>query len=211
MISDFPSEYKAVFENSFYSLEGGSYIKRFPKDTPNITRIMTNFEKYAEEMFSQMGYFSKARWEEALLDFVNKLDGTDIDWWLTGSCATCLRGIAIEPHDIDIMLHSEDIYKINEIFADYIVEPIMISKGFVVANFGVMFINARVDLAFDPESFVDNPDPVDFGPYAMQNLEEIIWNGHKIKIPLLELQLNVNKRRGRYDRVKAIEDFLLQS
>lgn len=209
VVSEFSPEYKKVLENACYSLVDGSYVKRFPKDTPNISRIRNNWENCAEEMFSQMGYFKTARWEEALLGFIDRIKGTDIQWWLTGSCATCVRGIDIQPHDVDIILDSEDIDRINQLFADCIVEPVISSKGWVAANFGVLFMGARIDLAFDPEDFVDNPDPVDFGPYAMRNLEIIDWRGQTIKVPPLELQLQVNRRRGRNDRAAAIEAYLL--
>ena len=208
VISDVSSEYRSAFESSFYSLENGSYVKGFPKDTKNMDRIKSNFEKYADDMFGQMVNLKKVMWEDALLGFISKVEGTDIDWWLTGSCATCLRGVAIQPHDVDIMLNSRDMDKINDIFADHIVEPIRSSNGWVVKNFGVMFMEARIDLAFDPEGFVDDPEPVDFGPYAMEHLEPITWRDHVIKAPPLELQLQVNRRRGRKDRVQAIESFL---
>ncbi len=109
------------------------------------------------------------------------------------------------------MLHSEDIDRVNELFADCIVEPIRSSKGWVVTNFGVLFMGARIDLAFDPEDFVDIPEPADFGPYAMKNLEVISYKGQRVKIPPLELQMQVNRRRGRDDRVVAIEKHLLNS
>jgi hypothetical protein len=209
VVSEFSPEYKEVFENACYSLEDGSYTKRFANDTPNISRIRENWENYAEEMFAQMGYFKTPRWEEALLGFMERIRDTDIHWWLTGSCAACVRGVNIRPHDVDIMLRSEDIYKVNQLFADYIVEPIKSSKGWVAANFGVLFMDARIDLAFDPEDFVDNPEPVDFGPYAMRNLEDVDWNGHTVRVPPLELQMQVNKRRGRDDRAAAIEEYML--
>jgi hypothetical protein len=97
----------------------------------------------------------------------------------------------------------------NQLFEDCIVEPIRSSKGWVVANFGVLFMGARIDLAFDPEDFVDSPDPADFGPYAMRNLEAVNWKGYTVRVPPLELQMQVNKRRGRYDRAAAIEQYLL--
>ena len=208
VISEFSPEYREVFENAYYSLEDGCYVKRFPRDTPNISRIRDNWGNYAEEMFAQMGYFQTARWEEALLGFMDRVKGTDIGWWLTGSCATCLRGVDLQPHDVDIMLHSEDIDRVGQLFADCIVEPIRSSKGWVVANFGVLFMGARVDLAFDPEDFVDNPHPADFGPYAMRNLEEVDWRGQTVRVPPLELQRQVKKRRGREDRAAAIEELL---
>lgn len=209
VISEFSQEYEEIFKNAYYSPEDGSYVKRFPKDTPNISRIRDNWVNCAAEMFAQMGYFRTVRWEEALLGFIDRVRGHDIRWWLTGSCATCVRGVAIQPHDVDIMLHSEDIEKVSQLFADCIIEPIRSSKGWVVANFGVLFMGARVDLAFDPEDFVDNPEPTDFGPYAMKNLEEVDWRGQTVRIPPLELQMAVNKRRGRDDRVAAIEEYLL--
>ena len=207
-VSEFSPEYKWVFENACYSLEDGSYTKRFSKDTPNISVIRKNWENYAEEMFAQMGYFRTPRWEEALLGFIDRINGHDICWWLTGSCAACVRGVDINPHDVDIILRSEDISTMNQLFADCIVEPIINMKNWVAANFGVMFMDARIDLAFDPEDFVDNPDPVDFGPYAMRNLEDVNWKGHTVRVPPLELQMQVNKRRGRDDRVAAIEKYL---
>ncbi len=73
IISEFSPEYKDVFENAYYSLENGSYVKRFPKATPNISSIRDNWENYAEEMFSQMGYFRMVRWEEALHGFIERI------------------------------------------------------------------------------------------------------------------------------------------
>ncbi|RSK29226.1 hypothetical protein EJF36_02375 [Bacillus sp. HMF5848] len=159
-------------------------------------------------MFNQMGYFSEVKWKEALLGFIKKVEGHDISWWLTGSCALAVRGVATTPHDVDIMLDSKDINKINDIFGEYVVEPIEATEGWVVKYFGVLFLNARIDVAFDPETYIDQPYLTDFGPHAQKNLEEVDFEGYSIKVPPLQLQLDVNKRRGRVDRAKAIEDYL---
>lgn len=186
-------------------------MKKYPKNIDNIDKIKMNFKNYAEEMFLQMGHLKEVKWEKALLSFINKVKDYDIEWWLTGSCALAVRGISTMPHDVDIMLNSKDIDKIKNIFSDFIVEPIISSKGWVVDYFGVLFLNTRIDLAFDPQEFVDNPEPSDFGIYAMNNTEMVQWKGNIIKVPPLELQLQVNKRRKRYDRVKTIEDYLKNS
>jgi hypothetical protein len=208
VISEYPDEYKSIIESQYYSFEHGSFVKRYPSNIDNIENVKVNFKKYAEEMFLQMGYLKEVQWEKALLAFIKKANDNDIEWWLTGSCALCVRGIPVIPHDVDIMLNSKDIDKINSIFSDYIVEPITSSKGWVVDYFGVLFLNARIDLAFDPQEFVDKPEPSDFGLYAKNNLEKVIWNGNVIKVPPLDLQLQVNRRRERYDRVKIIENYL---
>lgn len=210
VISNYPDRYKSILQSQYYSLIDGNYVKKYPKNIDNIEKIKVNFKNCAEEMFMQMGYFKEVQWEKSLLSFIDKIKDYDIDWWLTGSCALCLRGIAVKPHDVDIMLNSKDIDKIKSIFVDEIVEPITSYKGWVVDYFGVLFLNARIDLAFDPQEFVDSPEPSDFGPYAFKNLDTVTWNGTDIKVPPLELQLEANKRRKRYDRVTAIENYLLK-
>jgi len=208
-VSEFEPEYERVFEMCFYKKEGNSYVKSFSKSIKNIDKIMDYYFKNAEKMFNQLGYFSQIPWEKALLEFVKRLDGKNMDWWLTGSCATCIRGIDFNPHDVDIMINSKDIPQIEDLFSDRIIEPIIDSAGWVTKDFGVLFLHARIDIASDPVESLDNPQPVDCGPFANNNLEEVVWNGFKIKVPPLNLQLYTNKIRKRYERAKKIEEFLL--
>jgi hypothetical protein len=204
-ISDFDAKYEDVLKMCFYQPEGKSYFKSFPRSTKHIEKIKENYSMYAEEMFSQLGYFKPILWEKALLEFVKRLEGTNIDWWLTGSCAACIRGIPLNPHDVDIMISSEDVEKLSEIFVDCIIEPIMDTEGWVTKDFGVIFLHARIDIASDPQGCLDEPEPADCGPYAKANLEKVMWKGYEIKVPPLHLQLNVNKRRGRFDRAELIQ------
>jgi hypothetical protein len=208
-VANFPQEYENVLKGSYFTFDEKGCYKKFDKLIDNIEQVKVNFASNAEEMFAQQGYFKPVLWEDALLSFIEKVKNKNIDWWLTGSCATCVRGINIEPHDVDIMLNSKDIEKINDIFRDYIVEPIIGSKGWVVDYFGVLFMSARIDIAFDPAEWVDSQGKADFGPYASNHLEEIVWKGNIIKVPPIELQLDANKNRQRFDRVRVIEDFLM--
>jgi hypothetical protein len=208
VVSEYPKEYKPILESQYYTPVNGAYVKKFPNNLDNLKKAEANFVKYADDMFAQMGYFKEIHWESALLSFIEKARYHEIDWWLTGSCALCVRGINVMPHDIDIILDSHDIQKINEMFSDYIVEPINSTKGWVTDYFGVLFMDARIDLAFDPQEFADHPEPCDFGLYAKSNLQNVLWKGNTIKVPPLELQLQVNHRRGRHDRVRAIKEFI---
>ncbi|WP_207655721.1 nucleotidyltransferase domain-containing protein [Vallitalea okinawensis] len=207
-ISDFDVKYEKILEMCFYEKDEDSYKKLFLKDTPNMNRIKDNYKSNAEKMFSQVGYFTPIPWEKALLEFAKKVDEKGIDWWLTGSCAACIRGIPLNPHDVDIMIDSKDANKIGELFVNYIVEPIIDTNGWLTKDFGVLFLHARIDIASDPQACLDDPEPVDCGPYAKEHLEVITWNGYEIKVPPLSLQLYVNKLRGRNDRVKLIENYM---
>ncbi|MBN2830288.1 MAG: hypothetical protein JXR56_08205 [Candidatus Cloacimonetes bacterium] len=162
-------------------------------------------------MFSQLGYFIPVPWEAALEEFCHEIKGSGIRWWLTGSCAACIRGIALNPHDVDIMIDARDKELIEELFADSIIEPILDTNGWVTKDFGVIFKHARIDIASDPSPVLDDPKPVDCGPYALAHLETIEWRGHTIKVPPLHLQEYVNEKRGRTDRAKLIREFRQQN
>ncbi|MCX7746606.1 MAG: hypothetical protein N2645_06930 [Clostridia bacterium] len=207
-VSDFDIKYENVLKMCFYQTDGKSYFKSFPRSTKNIEIIKENYLMNAEEMFSQLGYFRPIPWEKALLEFIKRLEGIKIDWWLTGSCAACIRGIPLNPHDVDIMISSKHVNELSEIFADCIVEPIVDTNGWLTKDFGVIFLHARIDIASDPQSCLDEPEPVDCGPYAKANLEKVMWQGYEIKVPPLNLQLNVNKKRERLDRVALIQSYI---
>lgn len=192
----------------FYGYDGRGYVKVYSGDDKYLDEMKKRYSENAKLMFDQLGYFAPVPWEKALTEFCRRTQGTGIDWWLTGSCAVCIRGIKMNPHDVDIMIDSRGIEEITEVFSDYLIEPIVDANGWLTKDFGVIFLHARIGIASDTQDILDIPEPVDCGPYARPNLETIKWNGYEIKVPPLELQLNVNKRRERMDRVKLIEEFM---
>lgn len=207
-ISEFDPKYEKILKMCFYENDGRGYIKIYPKNAKYLDSIMARYSDNAKLMFDQLGYFAPVPWEKALAEFCQRTQDTNIDWWLTGSCAACIRGIKMNPHDVDIMTDSGCIDEITEVFSEFLIEPIVDTNGWLTRDFGVIFLHARIDIASDPQDILDIPEPIDCGPYARQNLEIIKWNGYEIKVPPLELQLNVNRRRERLDRVKLIEDFM---
>jgi hypothetical protein len=206
-ITDFDPKYIPVFEMCFYHHDENGYYKLFSLSTRNLDEIKANYQRDAATMFNQLGYFEPIPWEEALEEFCSRVHASGIRWWLTGSCAACLRGIALNPHDVDIMIDSRDKERIAELFHDCLIEPIVDTNGWVTKDFGVLFKHARIDIASDPSPVLDNPQPVDCGPYALANLETINWRGYEIKIPPLHLQEYVNELRNRSERVKLIREF----
>jgi hypothetical protein len=204
-VSGYGSEYEAVLKGLFYTKEGESYTKSFPAQTRHLERIKANFAALAPEMFAQVGLLKPTPWEDALLAMAGRLNEAGIWWWLTGSCAGCLRGARLSPHDVDVMLDASDVERVADLLADIIIEPIIDTSGWVTSHFGVAFPGARVDLAFDPQEALDRPEPGDSGPYARARLEVVEWRGLSIRVPPLELQIANNRRRGRLDRVAELE------
>jgi hypothetical protein len=210
-LDDVEEKYSRVLNDCYYQREGKYYFKKFPKESKDLSIIQRNFSLYANHMFEQAACFVPVRWEQALTEFIKRLNSTNIAWWLVGSCAACIRGIPINPHDVDIMVDSKDVAKIHHRFLDCVVEPIIDTRGWVTKDFGVIFLNARIDIASDPQPAADIPTPSDFGPYAKQHLETVTWNGFKIRVPPLYLYLNTNQQRGRFDRVNLIEEYLAKN
>ena len=208
-VDDLESYYEPVLLGTcFYQRDGTSCIKKFPKHIKDLATIERNYARDAEAMFRQLGEVAPTPWEKALDEFLIRVAGTDINWWLAGSCAACVRGIPFNPHDVDIMIDAKDVDTINSLFIDYIVEPIIDTNGWLTKDFGVVFLHARIDIASDPQARLDHPEPVDCGPYAKEHLEDVFWYEHRVKVPPVRLLLNANRRRGREERVRLLEEYI---
>ena len=205
-ITEFDPKYLPVFRACYYQEYESGFYKAYPASYPGMEHIRENFVHNGQTMFDQLGYFAPNPWEKGFIAFIERVAGHPINWWLTGSCAVCLRGIPLQPHDVDIMVDCADIPIMREIFQDDTLEPILNTNGWVTKDFGVLFLDCRIDVASDPADYVDNPEPVDFGHYAKAHLETVMWQGHAVRIPPLELSIAVNKKRERWDRVKLMED-----
>jgi len=190
----------------YYVDDGRGYIKQYPKTAKYIEQMTRRYAACAQTMLDQLGCFAQAPWESGLEQFCRIVENTGVEWWLTGSCAACVRGVPLCPHDVDIMFDSRDAAALTELLRDYLIEPITDTNGWVTKEFGVAFLDVRVDFASDPAPILDEPEPVDCGPYALAHLETVEWRGFQLRVPPLELQRNVNRRRGRLDRVALIED-----
>lgn len=207
-ISDWPPAYLEVLESLFYTREGDCFYKEFAGDTPYIMETSVNFVRDADAMFAGLAGLKPVCWSNAIHDVEGRLGGAGIEWWLTGSCAAAIRGAAIKPHDVDIMLEAPDRERVAGLFADCILEPIRDTTGWVTSHFGVAYLGARVDLAFSPQPMLDRAGPSDSGPWARDHLEQAEWEGLTIRVPPLVVQAETNRRRGRIDRWQAIRDVL---
>ncbi|SFI23524.1 hypothetical protein SAMN05192551_10964 [Tindallia magadiensis] len=207
-VYDFDPKYEEIFQMCFYEKDDRGYTKKYPKHAKYLDRMKERYQENAPLMFDQLGYFAEVPWQLGLKKFCEMLQNSTVNWWLTGSCAACIRGVELNPHDIDIMIDSESVDEITEIFKDYLIEPIISTEGWLTKDFGVIFMDVRIDIASDPAPILDEPEPVDCGPYALKNLEIVDWNGFQIKVPPLKLQFNVNQKRGRFERAKKIKAFM---
>ncbi|HNY13709.1 MAG TPA: hypothetical protein PKK26_19150 [Candidatus Wallbacteria bacterium] len=192
----------------YYSKIGDHYEKSYPIQKlmfeHDFTEIEKRYNAYIQSEIEPLK--SNEKLENALLWIIREHEKNEVKWWLTGSAALYVRGIKIEPHDIDIMTYKTEIPKIQKIAEPYIVEPFHHVEKWVVKGFGVAYKEYRIDYAFEPEEWVDNNGYVDFGPNAEKALEEIEWQGHIIKVPKIEFHIRSNEIRNRFEIVKRIKE-----
>ena len=205
---DVDPRYDDVLRQCFWQQDDSGWWRTYPRSARHLDQARARFADHAEEMFDQLGYFAPVPWPEALEAFAAKADEAGLFWWLVGSCAACVRGVPLDPHDVDVMIDGADADRFADVFADWLVEPIVDTGGWLTRDFGVLFHHARIDIASDPAASLDDPTPADCGPFARDHLETVEYRGHQIKVPPLALQLDVNRRRGRHERAALIEEAL---
>jgi len=71
----------------------------------------------------------KPRWRSALKRIVAALDAAGIDYRVVGGTSLALRGLPVPVNDVDIEMAVEDVYRCQELFAAYIVEPVAFREG----------------------------------------------------------------------------------
>lgn len=154
-VEDVPPSLVPVLEGAWFQRDGGGsrFIKSYPLPVEDQVTIAANFPRLGPAMFTG----EDADWEAALETFANRCADTGIEWYATGSVCDALRGIAITPHDLDLVVNTRDFWRARDIFLPEIVEPFVDNGGsWVVQYFGrICLSNTQVDLVADPSRNAD--------------------------------------------------------
>jgi len=187
-------EFIENIEHAWFKLDNDKYIKEYPNNFDDKEIIKNNFQRLGEEMFKAEG-----NWKESLKLFAKKCSENNIEWYITGSVSEAAMGVEIIPHDIDIITHERDFYKVKELFLNYMVEPFVDNKGtWLVQYFGRLCINGIMfDIAADKKMNHEN-----------YNYKKIIWEGYSLNIEQIEIRYEIEKQRNRIDRIKKIEKYM---
>lgn len=208
-LTDVPPECIAELSSEYFRQEGGAFIRDFPADAPGMAQAAANFTRYAVQMYDPARRSDPERWQDALAWFCERLAGTGLDWFLTGSVPLALRGLPLQPGDVDVIFpDSACLPHIRGLFTEEVVQPIAPCGDWIALGHGSVFHRAVVHMTFETAASLDEPEPSDAGPYAAACCEDFRWRGHTLKLTPLELSLNINRRRGRLDRVRLIEVYL---
>lgn len=202
---DEPS-FRTALRDLLFREESGGYVKHFPRGSVT-EEILARFEQVLPSLLRQTARLEPVPWEAALHEAVRRLDGAGIDWWLAGSGALAVRGLAVQPRDLDLIVSGEDAARTATAFEDALTEPAVEVEGWFCRWFGRAWLGARVEWVAGVTDAADRPEPSDFGLVAAAALSDVRWQGLVLRVPPLELQREVSKRRGLGERVRLIDAF----
>ncbi|QBD81109.1 hypothetical protein EPA93_36115 [Ktedonosporobacter rubrisoli] len=181
------------------------FARAYPTTTPHLETFYCNFARSAQAMILQRAGACHVPWEQTLEDLVQRLTSYNLRWWLIGSAALAVRGIAISPGDLDLATDEAGALQFGEILFDALVGPLEDAQGWISKWFGRAFLHSRVEWAGGIREDADEQGVTEYGPAAASRLETILWRGYQILVPPLDIQLAVNERRGLQERTSQIE------
>lgn len=188
----------------YFRRDGDVYGKRFPAGSVT-TAIVARFRKALPPLLRQTAGIDRVPWREALHETAQRFDEAGVRWWLAGSAALAVRGLRLEPRDLDFVLSDADAARAARALADALIEPAGAAEWPISRWFGRAWLGARVEWVGGVFDAVDQPFPTDFGPVAAASLSEVEWEGLRVRVPSLELQRDVSARRGLANRVALID------
>jgi hypothetical protein len=208
IIADLDPAYHQAARDLAYSPVSEGFAKAYPADTPHLEQIYRNFAQCAEPMILQTARVVPVPWERALHAFLDRIEGQAINWWLAGSAALAVRGLALVPRDFDLIVDDEGAQALGMLLLDHLIEPVKPVQGWFCNWWGRAFVHARFEWVGGVDERADQPEISDFGPTAARRLETIMWQGRAVRVPPLDLQLEISRRRGLSERVRQIQQFL---
>ena len=207
-IEDVEPAYQDALRGLYYLPDGEGFSKHFPADTPGLDAIFRRFAQSAEALIRQAAGQDPVAWEAILAGLLERVRGHTVDWCLVGSAALAVRGLDVQPGDVDLVTSESGAEQLEVLLRDDRIEPLQRSEGWIWRSFGRAFLGGRLEWVGGVNDGADRPEVSDFGPTALARLETVRWRGAEIKVPPLDLQLVVNERRGRLERAAVIRRHL---
>jgi len=198
---DVDERYWDYFKVGLWWQIGNSFTKSFD-NVKDFEYCAENFAKHGEIAIKQQLKIIPAPWEKALDVFISEMDRLDVDWFIHGSAAMALWGIDVAPKDVNIIIANySDFDKVRNHFYKYAIKPIERCSDWIMSGIGEVFMEAAVGIAFQNK---------ELEPYDMNQLDTVVYNGHKVFVISLDMLKQNNECYGRPERVKLIEEKMKQ-
>jgi hypothetical protein len=198
--------YQDRLQHVGFADQGGGRFTRNLSDHGDVAAIHRRFARHLEELLLQSARRRPVPWPDALTLFLDRVEGSRLNWFLYGSGALAVRGLDVDPGDLDFWV--DDAELAGEIFEDLLIEPVTEMRGWIADRGGRAFAGCIVEWISQVHPDVDRPSPHEQGPTARGRLEQVAWHGRTVAVAPLDLQLAVAERRGRTELAARIRDHM---
>ena len=179
-----------------------AYPLREINDPTDKGLVSENFAIFGGAMLQSMQ--SSIAYKKPLELLARAFSKCHIEWYLIGSTCDAVRGIEVNPGDIDIVIHTKDFGKVREIchadFHDSIIVPFSDNQSVCPLRcFGGLFLEGSfIEIAADEAWNRGTRQP---------EYEKYTWNGLDLYMESLQLRYKIEIARGRKDRIQAFENY----
>lgn len=194
--------YWDYFKNELWWQVGNHFIKTYD-NVQDFSYCAENFAKYGETAIQQQLKIIPAPWEKALNFLVPGMKKLEVDWYVHGSAAMALWGIAVEPKDLNVIVPNySDYEKVRDHFFSLAIRPFERCENWLMSGLGDIFVEATIGFAFCNQ---------ELEPYDLSKLEKIVYKGEEVYISSLEMLKQDNEHFHRPDRVQKIVERMERS
>jgi hypothetical protein len=138
-----------------------------------------------------------------------RLEGTAINWAITGSCSLALQGVAVVVHDIDLRTDTDGAYAIEQLFSAYSRRKVVYAVSQTIrSHFGALAINdIHVEIIGDPQ--MRRADTTWSESGNIGRYKRWVTLG-ELRVPVLSLEFLRDSYRelGRTDKLALVETWL---
>jgi hypothetical protein len=179
---------------------GERFVRAVPADAVYMDIVLEHLRLHLETTLLQKTGMLAMPWEGALETVISRVEPVGIDWALIGGAALTVQGVEVTPGDIDVITDVDGASRFTELFLDCLLEPTVDRGAF--GFFGRAFPGVLLEWLGNErgERGVWSLDSVPF--------QTVRWRGHELSVPTLDVYLQIEKQRGRHDRVAAIQEVL---
>jgi len=194
-VFDVDPQLGTALETLAWEPRDGGWVKSFPCPVPEqAARAFANIQHLLEPLLRQYLGMTAVPWEAALDGVCGRLESRGVDWWLCGSAALAVRGVAVVPRDLDLVVADADAVAVGRLLSDGLIEPVCVAAWPISKWWGRAFLHARVEWVGGVTPAADEPQVTDYGPTAANSLQAIRWRDWDVRTAVLP---STRRERGR--------------